>query len=67
VNNQPTNLTPLFAAADDAVDRYINTLRAQSMTTNDLALLMLSMEQDSMKLYLAIIAATAMQRLAAQT
>jgi hypothetical protein len=57
----------MWAAADDMVDNYIKLLCASPMTTSDLAMLLLAMENDHVKLNLAVIGATALQRLAAQS
>ena len=60
-----SNLAPLWAAADDAVDRYIAGLRGTQMTTADVAMLLLAQDGEYAKLNIAIIAATSLQRLAA--
>lgn len=60
----PTNFTAVLAAADEMVDRYVKYMREQPMTTNDLATVLLGQEQDNLKLVLAFLAATAIQRLA---
>lgn len=61
----PGNLTPLWAAADQQVDLYIASLRTTKMTTSDVAMMLLAQQDgQNVKLNLAIIAATALQRLA---
>jgi len=65
--SQVPNLTPMWAAADDMVDRWIKHLHSMDLTTSDLAMMLLGQENENIKLNLAITAATALQRLAAQT
>lgn len=64
MNPEQHNFTAMWAAADDMVDRYLKMLHNTPMTTADLAMIMLGQDNDNVKLNLAIVAATALQRLA---
>lgn len=66
MNPQMPGLTILWAAADEQVDRYVTAMRSKPITTSDVAMILLANENDNKTLNLAIIAATALQRLAGQ-
>lgn len=53
-----------WAAADDIVEQFVGVLRAQPTPTSQLAMMLLAIEHPNRLVLMAMIAATALQRLA---
>lgn len=58
-------MTAQWAQVDELVDKYVDTLNANQMTSADIAMDLLACDVPNRLLFLAMLSATALQRLVA--
>jgi hypothetical protein len=64
--NHNTDSAPQWAAADDIVDGMLKSLRTSPMPTSQIAMNLLAFDHPQRLMLLAMIASTALQRLAGE-